>query len=455
MRDRHSTFCSEVSSETSVVETVVDFSAILHVELIVVVERNELITEDFWTSIFWDFWAGICSSCEASEIVTFLTADFFSALHTDLSAWDRKDELMTDFFAWCSRLCLRRSSLNLNVCLQCRHVADLSSVSHVDSAAEIERDELNIVLKIDVENVFVKAILKSCKKMKFDWLSNQMSTKSQRITFLHSSNSVSSYRCWHCWRCWMKMMIWLNRFFSEFWWDRVELKISKDANKDNSMIDFFIVSYTRLTVSIERDALMIEDFWIEISWCFDSNVWEDDDFNEVTKHWVDLFFFDSDTFSDVWTERCVLSCEMIVLRMNADSNICFDVVIWTCNSDESNDFMTTDFFFVAHSDSAALISRREFLTCIFECCSLLCSRNDFLKLKVSSQCRHVVDFSVDSDLASNVKDERDERFNRVTILNVDADSFIDFWIANEANDLCEANDVFLISHTKLTALIER
>ena len=221
------------------------------------------------------------------------------------------------------------------------------------------------------------------------------------------------------------------------------------------MIDFFIVSYTKSTVSIERNALMIENFWIEIFWCFDSNVWKNDDFNEITKHRIDLFFFDSDTFSDVWIEKCVFFCEMIVLKMNVDSNICFDVVIEVCNSNESSDFMTIDFFFVTHNDSTALISKRKFLTCIFECCSLLCSRNDFLKLKISSQCRHVVDFFVDSDLVSNVKNEKNERFNKMTILNVDVNSFVDFWITNKTNDLCETNDVFLISHTKLIALIEK
>ena len=206
--------------------------------------------------------------------------------------------------------------------------------------------------------------------------------------------------------------------------------MSKNANKNNSIIDFFIVSYIKLIVSIEKNALMIEDFWIEIFWCFDSNVWKNDDFNEITKHWIDLFYFDVDTFFDVWIEKCVLFCKMTVLKMNVDLNICFDVAIKICNSNESNDFMTIDFFFVAHSDSIALISKRKFLTWIFEYCSLLCSCNDFLKLKISSQCRHVVDFSVDFDLVSNVKNEKDERFNKVIILNVDANSFVDFWITN-------------------------
>ena len=98
---------------------------------------------------------------------------------------------MSDFFACCSRLCLRKSSLNLNVCLQCRHVADFSIDSDSASNAGSEKFErsnevtdLNVTVnsniefcdfaneandtcvKIDVENVFVKAIPKSCKKVK-------------------------------------------------------------------------------------------------------------------------------------------------------------------------------------------------------------------------------------------------------------------------------------------------
>ena len=184
MRNRHSTFCSKINFEISVIEMIIDFFAILHVELIVIIEKNELIIENFWTSIFWNFWAKVCNFCEANKVVTFLIVDFFFVLHTDLSAWNRKNELMTNFFACCSRLCLRKFFLNLNVCLQCRHVVDFFAVSHVDSIAKIEKNELNIVLKINVKNVFVKTISKSCKKMKFDWCSNQMSTKSHKIIFI-------------------------------------------------------------------------------------------------------------------------------------------------------------------------------------------------------------------------------------------------------------------------------
>ena len=100
---------------------------------------------------------------------------------------------MTGFFACCSRLCLRRSSLNLNVCLQCRHVAGLSADSGSVSSVGSERFErsgevidLNVSVGSDIEfcgfaggaddtcveinvgNVFVKAIPKSCNEMNFD-----------------------------------------------------------------------------------------------------------------------------------------------------------------------------------------------------------------------------------------------------------------------------------------------
>ena len=237
-------------------------------------------------------------------------------------------------------------------------------VSHVDLIVSIEKNELtierfwtSIFLNFwVVKNAFVKNISKSCKKMKFDWFLNHASTKSQKIIFIHSNNFDSQYRCWHCWKCWMKMMIWLNRFFSEFSWNRAELKISKFANKNNAkndklIVDIFIDSYVNLIASIKKYEL------------------------------------------------------------------------------------TTNFF---------------------ACCSRLCWRNISLKLNVCLQCRHDVDnFFVDFDVISNAKNWKVERFNKMTSSNVNANSFIDFWIANKTNDLCETNDVFLILHIKLTALIEK
>ena len=141
MRNRHSTLCSEVIFEVSAIEVIVDFFATLHVELIVVVERDELITEDFWTSIFWDFWVEVCNSCEANRVVTFLTADFFIDSHADLTASIKRCELTTDLFACCSRLCLRSIFLKLNVYLQCRHADNLFVDSDVISSARDWRVE--------------------------------------------------------------------------------------------------------------------------------------------------------------------------------------------------------------------------------------------------------------------------------------------------------------------------
>ena len=147
---------------------------------------------------------------------------------------------------------------------------------------------------------------------------------------------------------------------------------------------------------------------------------------------------------------------MIIFEINVDSNICFDVAIKTCNSNETNEFMTIDFFSIVHSNLIALFSRRKFLTCFFECCSLLCLRNDFLKLKISSQCRHVDNFFVDFDAVSSAEDWKVERFSKVIASNVTADSNIDCWnLVNDSCEFCEASDLFSISHTKLTALIER
>ena len=289
MRVRNSVRSSEVNFENFAIEAIVDFFANLHVDLTVSIKRNELTIECFWTSTFW---SKIRNSCEASRVVTSLIVDFSFALHTDLSAWDRKDELMTNFFACCSRLCLRSSSLNLNVCLQCRHVVDL--------------------------------------------------------------------------------------------------------------------------------------------------------------------FADSDSVFNVRSERCEFFSEAIASKIIADSNFDFDVAIEACSSNEASESSKADFFSFSHIELSVLNERRELSIDFFRCCSRLCSRSDFLKLKVSSQCRHVVDFSVDSDLTLNVKDERYERFNRVIVLNVVADSNIEFWdFADEADDSCVIDDFFSISHTKLTALIER
>ena len=118
--------------------------------------------------------------------------------------------------------------------------------------------------------------------------------------------------------------------------------------------------------------------------------------------------------------------------------------------------MTIDFFSIAHNNLIALFSKRKFLTYFFECCSLLCSRNDFLKLNICLQCRHVDNFFVDFDVISSAKNWKVERFNKMIVSNVIANSNIDFWnFVNDSCDFCETNNFFSISHIKLIALIEK
>ena len=53
MRNRHSTLCFEINFEIFAIEMIADFSTTSHVELIVLFERNEQMSENFWTEIFW------------------------------------------------------------------------------------------------------------------------------------------------------------------------------------------------------------------------------------------------------------------------------------------------------------------------------------------------------------------------------------------------------------------
>ena len=298
MRVRNSARFFEINFENFAIEAIVDFSAILHVDFVVSIKRSELTIECFWISIFW---SKIRNSCEVNKVVTFLIVDFSFALHIDLNAWNRKDELMTNFFACCSRLCLRSNFLNLNVCLQCRHVIN--------------------------------------------------------------------------------------------------------------------------------------------------------------------FFVNFDSIFNVKSERCEFFSETTASKIIANSNFYFDVAIEICNSNETNESSKIDFFSSSHIELSVLIERRELSINSLRCCSRLCSRNDFLKLKVSSQCLHVTSMTsvvwnntifIDFYIVSNVEIEKFERFNRVIVSNVIANSNIDFWnFANETNDTCVTNDFFSISHIELIALIER
>ena len=189
-------------------------------------------------------------------------------------------------------------------------------------------------------------------------------------------------------------------FFDEviskaIWLCEVVNEICEACRANVSMIvDLFSISHIDLTVSIERDEQNSEDFWTEISWCSDSNVWEDDDFDEVNEHWVDVFFIDSDTVSDALDERCEIFDEVIVSKIIVDSNICFDVAIKISNScevDETDESSKTNFFSSSHSDLSVLIERDELLMSFFAtCCSRTCSRSFFFELKLESQRMQII-----------------------------------------------------------------
>ena len=188
-------------------------------------------------------------------------------------------------------------------------------------------------------------------------------------------------------------------FFDEviskaFWLREVVDEICEACRANASMIaDFFSISHIDLIVSIERNEQNSEDFWTKISWCSDSNVWEDDDFDEVNEHWIDVFFIDFDTVSDALDERCKIFDEMIVSKIIVDSNICFDVAIEISNSceiDETDESSKVSFFSFSHSDLSVLIERDELLMSFFACCSRTCSRSFFFELKLKSQRMQII-----------------------------------------------------------------
>ena len=91
----------------------------------------------------------------------------------------------------------------------------------------------------------------------------------------------------------------LNVSIERFELFEVVKKICETCKANVSMIvDFFSISHIDLIISIERNKQNSEDFWTEISWNSDSND-RNDDFDEIEKHWVDLFFFDFDKVFDV------------------------------------------------------------------------------------------------------------------------------------------------------------
>ena len=153
---------------------------------------------------------------------------------------------------------------------------------------------------------------------------------------------------------------------------------------------------------------------------------------------IDNFFIDFDMFLFVANVKFERFNEMIVLKNVSNSKIWFRDVAKVINETncEVSEQIIADFSTNLYENSSAEIRRLELLTDFRAWCWRICSWNLLLKLNIWLQRQHVVDFFVDSDLISSVKNERFERFNRMIVLKI-------------------TNDVSSNSHTKLIALIER
>ena len=78
-----------------------------------------------------------------------------------------------------------------------------------------------------------------------------------------------------------------------------------------------------------------ENFWTKTFWWFDLNVWENDDFDEINEHWIDVFFINFDIISNALNAKYEFFDKMTILKINVDLNICVDIAIKICNFDES------------------------------------------------------------------------------------------------------------------------
>ena len=203
--------------------------------------------------------------------------------------------------------------------------------------------------------------------------------------------------------------------------------------------EFFSLSHTDLTVSFERDASKMKSFWIKTFWRSDSNVWEENDFDEVIEHWVDLFFIDFDTIFDALDERCELFDEVTVSKIMTDSNFCFDVAIK-----------------ISNSNLFERILRSELSLSDFRIANSWCSDSNVRENENIETKEHWFDsFFVDFDTTLNASIERFELVDEVISKVI--------WLREVVNEICETCrtnvsmtiDLFSISHIDLTVSIER
>ena len=167
-----------------------------------------------------------------------------------------------------------------------------------------------------------------------------------------------------------------------------------------------------------KSFIMRYDFCMWNSWCFWIEVRKVES-EKVSEQLIDNFFIDFDVILSVAIERCESLSE-------TDREDIFAENIWLRDvaeeideaDDEIDEQITVDFSKILYVNFDAKSRRSKLLIDFRAWCWRICSWNLLLKLNIWLQRRHVVDF------------------------------FVDF-------DLCEANDVFSISHIELTALTER
>ena len=378
--------------------------------------------------------------------------DFFAIWYTISDAKIRKFKLLKNFRTWCSRINSWNLLLKLKFCLQYLYFRTLTIIW--------------------IDNLFID----------FNVISNVNDWKIVRLIFIFTRMQT----------IWIRIVV--NHFAINF---------AFFANK--TIVNFFAISHVKLIALFKKNEQLFENFWTKFFWNFDSNV-RNDNFDEIKKHWIDLFFFDFDTIFDVWIKKYIFFCETIILKINFDSNICFDVAIKIsnfCDTNAKNESLIVDFFFVSHVKFAVTIEKNELIienvwSTIFEN-SNTCSndvanetKNDktivnfftisyidlnvkFLKNesffenfwisifksfwiefydKIKKYWNN--SFFIRINTISNVDNEKIDRFNKMIDLNVVANSNIDFWnFVDKTKNSCETNDVFSILRIKLIVLIEK
>ena len=198
-----------------------DFFIVSRIILCVSIERFEFFDEVI-SKIIWhrEMINEIRQICKTNVS---MTVNLFSISHIDLTVSIEKDELLTNFFACCSRTCSRNFFLKLKIWSHLMQII-------FDNLTFANATWTNSIRKTSIHSFNDAEFNTSC-------LSYQISkTKFQRQVSNNISRFDFRYKCWHCWKCCKKFANSLNRRFSHV---SVESKISICWNVD---VDFAISS---------------------------------------------------------------------------------------------------------------------------------------------------------------------------------------------------------------------